>query len=44
VLCCLGDKLDDTAVDTMLESADRSGSGAVQYEAFIRSMLQRGGQ
>eukprot|EP01114_Cavostelium_apophysatum_P008835 TRINITY_DN2169_c0_g1_i2.p1 TRINITY_DN2169_c0_g1~~TRINITY_DN2169_c0_g1_i2.p1 ORF type:complete len:149 (+),score=34.18 TRINITY_DN2169_c0_g1_i2:158-604(+) len=41
VLCCLGDKLDDEAVDTMLEQADRAGSGAVQYESFVRNMLSR---
>mmetsp|Transcript_7589 Transcript_7589/g.10472 ORF Transcript_7589/g.10472 Transcript_7589/m.10472 type:complete len:149 (+) Transcript_7589:110-556(+) len=41
VLCCLGDKLDDEAVDSMLDQADPSGQGSVQYESFIRSMMSR---
>jgi len=42
VLCCLGDKLDDEAVDAMLDQADPTGCGSVQYEPFIRNMMNRG--
>lgn len=42
VLCCIGDKLDDEAVDSMLAQADPSGTGSVQYEGFIKNMMARG--
>lgn len=42
VLTCLGDKLDDELVDAMLNQADPSGCGSVQYESFVRNMLSRG--
>jgi len=42
VLCCLGDRLDDEAVDAMLTQADHGGSGAVQYQAFVKNMMGRG--
>ena len=41
VLCCLGDKLDDEAVDAMLDQADPTGCGSVQYEPFIKNMMNR---
>jgi len=40
VLCCVGDKLDDEAVEAMLSQADPSGCGSVRYEPFVRQMLQ----
>lgn len=42
VLTCLGDKLDEDAVEAMLDQADPSGVGSVQYESFIRNMIARG--
>ncbi|PRP74842.1 calmoduline [Planoprotostelium fungivorum] len=39
VLCTLGEKLDDEAVDTMLNQADSTGSGVVIYESFVRNMF-----
>eukprot|EP01117_Protostelium_nocturnum_P011097 TRINITY_DN4028_c0_g1_i1.p1 TRINITY_DN4028_c0_g1~~TRINITY_DN4028_c0_g1_i1.p1 ORF type:complete len:150 (+),score=47.86 TRINITY_DN4028_c0_g1_i1:163-612(+) len=41
VLCTMGDKLDDEAVDAMLDQADPSGAGVVIYEPFIRNMFSQ---
>jgi Ca2+-binding EF-hand superfamily protein len=43
VLCCIGDKLDDEAVDAMLDQADPTGCGVVQYESFVRNMMSHKG-
>jgi len=42
VMCCLGDKLDDEIVDSMLDTADPSGTGHIKYEPFIRQMMAKG--
>eukprot|EP01119_Soliformovum_irregulare_P011025 TRINITY_DN2731_c0_g1_i1.p1 TRINITY_DN2731_c0_g1~~TRINITY_DN2731_c0_g1_i1.p1 ORF type:complete len:147 (-),score=40.61 TRINITY_DN2731_c0_g1_i1:54-494(-) len=42
VLTCLGDKIDDEAVEVMLNQADPTGVGSVQYSSFIRNMMNRG--
>jgi calmodulin len=41
VLTAVGDKLDDEQVEEMLKMSDPSGTGALQYEPFIREMLSK---
>jgi len=40
IMTCLGDKLDDDMVDEMLNTANPSGTGAVSYESFARSVIK----